>query len=311
MGFLSSLGSDLGSVLSSVGTDVSAFLDPALSAVGPIAGAVTGAGASGGSSLLGGLLSGSGLGSLAGAGLSYLGTSNTNAASAANVQQQEQYATQMSDTAYQRATADMKAAGLNPMLAYSQGGASSPTGSVAPVQNKLASAAAGVSNAVAAQAAVENTKADTVQKVASAQKMDAEAQTESFRPGLLQDQADQIISETARNNKMLDNLDASTKEMVSRRYLLDAQQKEVLAKTILDQQKAAEGKVASDFWSSDKGPAQYILDRSGSGWAGNTLSTANSIFNMMRSGGPYSNAARSSAATSDAQKNFYNPEGGW
>jgi len=47
------------------------------------------------------------------------------------VQQQEQFQEQMSNTAYQRATADMEKAGINPMLAYTQGGASTPSGSSA------------------------------------------------------------------------------------------------------------------------------------------------------------------------------------
>lgn len=50
---------------------------------------------------------------------------------ATEAQKQRDFEKMMSDTAYQRAMQDMQKAGINPILAYSQGGASTPQGASA------------------------------------------------------------------------------------------------------------------------------------------------------------------------------------
>lgn len=74
-------------------------------------------------------------------GLSAFGQERTNAQNAQLAQQQMAFQSEMSGTSYQRAVADMMAAGLNPMLAYSQGGASTPSGQTAVMQNALGAGA--------------------------------------------------------------------------------------------------------------------------------------------------------------------------
>jgi len=95
-----------------------------------------------------GFLIGGPAGAAVGAGLggsvsSALGAQDMNRQNISLSREQMEFQERMSNTQYQRAMTDMKTAGLNPILAYKQGGAGTPSGSMAQVQNVGAAAAEG------------------------------------------------------------------------------------------------------------------------------------------------------------------------
>lgn len=155
--------------------------------------------------------------SLIGTGLEFLGNSQANASTAANVastnaanyaisregmefnaaeaQKNRDFQAAQSSTAYQRAVADMRAAGISPMLAYQQGGASTPGGATAsaspiaaqsmqfrPVTSGAGAAALSVANA---KAQIALTQASTAKALAEAKVIAANAPYSTWKGRLL------------------------------------------------------------------------------------------------------------------------------
>jgi hypothetical protein len=91
---------------------------------------------------------------------SLFGGLQRNSAADYQARRQMAYQTEMSNTAYQRTMADMKAAGLNPMLASKVGGASTPAGAMAQMSDVITPAVTAGTSAYSAAMGGQKTEQD-------------------------------------------------------------------------------------------------------------------------------------------------------
>jgi hypothetical protein len=147
--------------------------------------------------------------------LSYIGNERTNSANAALADKQMDFQERMSNTSYQRAVADLQSAGLNPMLAYSRGGASTPQGAMATMTNSAESGVRAYTSTALLQAQKDNIQAQTVKTAAdtdlskSQTKLtDMKTLTEANVPPLLAAQTVAALGNAAQSNEMVKKINA-------------------------------------------------------------------------------------------------------
>lgn len=155
--------------------------------------------------MLGSILS-SAVGPLIGGAFSALGASRQNNAAQAASREMMNFQERMSSTAYQRAMADMRAAGLNPILAYSQGGASSPAGASYTPQNEFAGLGQAFGQATSSALQAWQTEADTALK-------GAQLETEKARRVLTLGQDALNMSQANLNHVQADLADANRRQL--------------------------------------------------------------------------------------------------
>lgn len=116
----------------------------------------------------------------------------------------------MANSQFQRAVSDMKAAGLSPMLAYSQGGNAAPAGSAGFV-GALGSTSGSSSTPSGAMARMENPLGQAVQSGFQAAKLNAELQNMREQNELLRAQARETDTRSLVNLEQVPYLSQQTK----------------------------------------------------------------------------------------------------
>jgi hypothetical protein len=235
---------------------------------------------------------------------SLIGGAMANAQSVQSAREQMQFQERMRDTQYQAAVKDLQKAGLNPMLAYSNGGAAVPSGAMAQIKDALGPAVNSAVDAYTKQQAVETaktaqeqaqaeiakTKADTINSLETANAIRAnvdqtKASTEESKGRTnLQPYQKGVMSEEMWNLKARTAGQELSNEWFVPRFkyeqaLATSSARRANASAQLDELDSARARAYQDFFRSDVGATAPYLD-----FGGKAISGAGQAVDVLRKG---------------------------
>lgn len=228
-------------------------------------------------------------------GAGILGGSQANAANERIAEENRAFQANMSGTSYQRAVKDLEAAGLNPMLAYGQGGASTPSGSVATMQNVYGDAANSAVGAYQSYQSAELQRQQVEQsraqaallkantEVASAQAANIRSDTviKDIQQGYWTAMIPKVVADTSLTAKQKDLVIQNIQNARLTGFQIIANTGDIEADKVLKRLQADQYSVMSKFYQSDIGKASPYLDK--------TLTWMNSASNILKPiGGKFS-----------------------
>lgn len=186
-------------------------------------------------------------------GFSAYGASKQNEEARHRAIEQMKFQKTMSNTAYQRAMKDMKLAGLNPILAYKQGGASAPSGAMAPTVDEVGPAVTSsmaarrqVADLKAIKATIRNTEINTTNTAMT---------TNKTKTDINKSHADTKVAIATDRNLNLERM-----ILVEKNLQAQAQTSAVSAKATMEKQ---EYDMTSKFLSTKAGQAAWYADKVG------------------------------------------------